>query len=74
MITVKFSCKLCGKEKQDCDVPDRKSTENVIEWMERIMPIIQARHWLLSPECQADKVDLMVPISQDQSRPIGSKL
>lgn len=73
MIQVKFSCKVCGKLEQLVDVPNRKPNEDLMFWMNEVcMQVVKAKHYIISPECTATNVDLMIPFEND--KPLGSKV
>ena len=64
MITVKFTCKACGMEKVEVQVPAR-STEDVRAWVESIAQMCGDEHCRRNPKCHSDRVDLMIPLPKE---------
>jgi hypothetical protein len=63
MITVRYSCSLCGLLRVPCRVPAR-GEENVVLWMEGVVLRLSDDHARRSPHCHPDKLtEVMIPMS-----------
>jgi len=60
-IQVRYSCGLCGLEKQPLDVPLREAHEDLITWMDATMALVGVDNRLRSPRCRSVHADLYVP-------------
>lgn len=64
MITIRYSCHLCGLEKIHCDVPQREPGSNVIDWMKLVGVKLSDDHARRSPQCHPEKLsDVLIPIT-----------
>lgn len=74
MITVKFSCKLCGLKIEPVMVRYRRDDEDVAAWIEKeVAEAVGLAHSLLSPACKSSVMEsLMIPI-EDKNLGIGMK-
>lgn len=61
--TVLYSCHGCCLTAASCDVPMRRKTENVVEWLDRIRPTLGLDHARRSPLCRSMECDLKIPIT-----------
>lgn len=64
MITVKYSCPLCGIVKRPVEVPARNGPEeDMVEWMKVVGEYLSGDHALKSPDCQVGSLcDVMIPV------------
>lgn len=60
MVTVMFTCHICGITKHRVEVPAR-TTEDVMEWTHNTAYLCGIEHKKLSPSCTEDKADLYLP-------------
>ena len=66
VITVMFTCKVCGVEKVKVSVPARESPgKDLMEWMDETMLECMAMHLAHSPLCSTKHLDLMIPLAGD---------
>jgi hypothetical protein len=63
MITVKYSCKLCGADKIELTVPARKDDEDVVDFVQETARLVGIHH--SHRNCKGTTCDLMIPISDD---------
>ena len=65
MITVKFSCSLCGLHRVETEVMMRKKDQDAVEWMEyHVIPAVRRDHDRRSPGCNPTTLDeLLIPMS-----------
>lgn len=59
-IDVLYTCKGCGLDKVKVAVAER-GAEDVVVWMDSTMRTLAVDHRRRSPQCVADRLDLMVP-------------
>lgn len=61
--TGKFRCDGCGTHDFYCRFRDRG--EDIVQWMDTaVRPSISDRHRVVSPFCDCDKADIMLPITE----------
>ena len=62
-VGVKYSCVLCGLMRVSFPMQARGS-ETVIEWMEKLLPLLEEDHRRRSPSCRADNfTEVMIPVT-----------
>lgn len=64
MITIKFSCPLCGLKGHELQIPARESEQvNVADWMGRVIVWCADEHRRISPNCHPEQLhDVMIPL------------
>jgi len=68
MITVEYSCELCGVVWRPVMVREREEDEDVVHWTEWAMACVSGDHRKASPMCLATMVDLKVPMASPKAR------
>lgn len=64
VITVKYSCPLCGLDKVECVVPGREETQDVRDWVGATIREVSRDHQAHSPACHPKRLhDLMIPVN-----------
>jgi hypothetical protein len=71
-ITVLYTCKVCGIEKQPLAVPERAVAVDIRLWMDQTIRRVGQDHALRQPPCEAKAVDLMIPVN-DETPMLGKK-
>jgi hypothetical protein len=67
MITVLFSCDMCGLDESPVEVPTRHKATDIRLWMDIIINKVQKVHLTISPDCKATTIEkLKIPISDNQ--------
>lgn len=62
MVTVKYSCVLCGLQNQSVQIPARPETTDVREWMKMMETLLASDHVQRSPGCQPKTLqNIMIP-------------
>ena len=65
MITVKYSCNLCGIKNREVQIPAREHADvDVVKWMKEVVgKILSDDHALRSPNCHPTSLsDVMIPM------------
>lgn len=64
-IRVLYTCRMCGLDKQGCDVAERGENVDIAVWFEGTLTrTLMEDHKARSPLCQAQKFnDVMIPIA-----------
>lgn len=63
-IAVRYSCR-CVKDRV-VNVGARRADQDAAEWMSAIRVEISFDHAMTSPDCEADRFDVMIPIAGDR--------
>lgn len=67
MLRCLYSCDGCGVTDADFDVPERRSDEDVIAWMEKLRQRVTIEHRFRSPDCQATALaEVKIPMTGAQ--------
>ena len=61
-ISVAFNCNSCGLRAVKVQVQRRREDQDMAEWAEQAASRCGFKHRVLSPQCQSNKLDLMIPI------------
>ena len=70
----KYRCLDCTPEWTDFIVRSRKPDEDIISWMHEVQHAVGDAHSIRSfDRCNSGKVDLMLPLPEDESKGIGTK-
>ena len=69
-ITVLFDCHECGLLRAKAFVRERWKEEQLLSWIKEVNIAVGEAHSLLSPLCQSRKVDLRLPV-KDQELGLG---
>jgi hypothetical protein len=68
MITVMFSCKVCGLSKVKVLVKSREPTESILGWMDReVRPQAMKEHTRKSLFCNGP-ISISIPAASDRSK------
>lgn len=64
-MAIKYVCARCGADQIEVEVRFRRSSEDVVHWMEHAaIPAVAADHIIRSPWCRAKTVDLKIPVPE----------
>jgi hypothetical protein len=63
MITVKYSCDLCGADKISVTVPERKHDEDVADFVQETARLVGIHH--SHRNCAGKTCDLMIPFNDE---------
>lgn len=77
IITVKYSCAVCGLKDRDVMVPERDPAEDVAHYLNvQLVPCITADHARFSPQCRAERITtIKIPIDpRNRTASIGAKV
>ena len=67
-VKVKFSCNTCGIRQQEVLVPARQDKDDLKDWLDATRLAVEVHHQVLSGECASDKVDLMIPVENEDPK------
>jgi UDP-galactopyranose mutase len=63
-LRIYYKCEGC-KHRGGVQVVARKENENVVDWIQRVSRLVQFDHNVISPRCAMQKVDMAIPLDQD---------
>ena len=58
----RFSCRQCGVKEVLVNVPVRILCEDIMKYLERVSLNIKDAHTRVSPLCESDKFDILLPV------------
>ena len=64
MISIGFKCNSCGANVRGIQTPAR-GAEDVVEWIQKLGPIVKEAHQKVSPNCTCMVCDLFVPMPKE---------
>jgi len=72
MIKIRYRCLECVTE-ADVECPERLKAVDIVYWMNRVvMPRLGSKHKEISPDCNANHFDVMIPFG-DGIQVLGQK-